>query len=112
MPLHCELRTSPHSGTSSWLRLSAAEGELSQHNLAVHRQLEEAAATWGQQMADLQAAYEQRIAGRVWLVDVSGVVWGGDVNGSLRWRLSVKVGGRHTYGCSWCCKVWQVGVGN
>lgn len=36
-------------------------------NLAVHRQLDEAAAMWGQQMADLQAACEQRITGRVWL---------------------------------------------
>lgn len=51
------------AGASSWQRLSAAEGELSQHNLAVHRQLEEAAEAWGRQMAELQAACEARIAG-------------------------------------------------
>lgn len=51
------------AGANHWLRLSVAEGELSQHNLAVQRQLEEAADTWGRQMADLQAACEQRVAG-------------------------------------------------
>jgi hypothetical protein len=51
------------TGANHWLRLSAAEGELSQSNLAIQRQLETAAGTWGQQMAGLQAACEQRIAG-------------------------------------------------
>lgn len=51
------------SGNSSWLRLSAAEGELSQTNLAIQRQLEGAADTWGRQMAELQASCEQRMAG-------------------------------------------------
>jgi hypothetical protein len=45
------------------MRLSVAEGELSQSNLAIQRQLDTAAETWGQQMAELQAACEQRMAG-------------------------------------------------
>lgn len=58
------------AGASHWQRLSVAEGELSQTNLAIQRQLEDAAQTWGRQMAELQAACEQRLAG-VWM----RVVW-------------------------------------
>lgn len=51
------------AGANHWLRLSVAEGELSQSNLAIQRQLDTAADTWGQQMAELQGACEQRMAG-------------------------------------------------
>jgi len=63
------------SGNSSWLRLSAAEGELSQTNLAIQRQLEGAADTWGRQMAELQASCEQRMAGG-WTDGGVGGWWG------------------------------------
>lgn len=60
-----------YTGAAVSRALSDAEGQLSQANLMRQRQIEDAQGLWARQMAEVEAAWEKRVAGEM-MINIGG----------------------------------------